>query len=210
MGPTRIIRAPRDRDAPPRRRPAPTGTRVLRASHLEALADAERVRSLAEREAREIRERAMGDAAEIRRRAAEESRAEAAALLVRAREHTGATLERAGEQLTRLAVAIAEKLLGEALRLDPARVEQIVAGCVQRVGAQGGRRIVLRVSPEDLAIVERALPRLGRLVEADQLQVQPDPAVGPGGCLVDSELGQLDGRLETQLQAILQALETDR
>lgn len=210
MGPTRIIRAPRDADASPRRRPAPGGTRVLRASHLEALAEAERVRSLADQEAREIREQALRDAAQIRRRAVEESRAEATALLLSAREHAGATLEQAGDQLTRLAVAIAEKLLGEALRLDPARVEQIVAGCVQRVGAQGARRIVLRVNPGDLAAVVRALPRLGGLVETDQLQVEPDPAVSPGGCLVDSELGQLDGRLETQLQAILQALETDR
>jgi flagellar biosynthesis/type III secretory pathway protein FliH len=206
---TRIIRKPRDPGSGRRRRTAPEGTRVIRSTHLEALAEAEQIRSRAEQEARRVREQAIQEAAQIRRRALEESHAEAAALLVRARAQAGDTLEQSGGQLTRLAVAIAEKLLGEALRLEPERVERIVSRCLEHARDQAARHIVLRVNPDDLGAVERALPRLGRRVEAELLKVEPDPGVTAGGCLVDTELGQLDGRLETQLRAILDALEQD-
>ena len=207
MTTVRIIRA--HDGAPPRRRLRPAATRVLRASHLDALAEADRMLRDAADQARTLVERAGREAETIRREADENSRSEAAAQLLAARERAHLLVAEARGKLTGLAVAIADKLLGEALRLAPQRIEQIVATCLQQASLQGSGRVVLRVNPGALGAVEQALPRLQRLVDAHLLVVEPDPDISPGGCLLDSELGQIDGRLETRLETIRQALESD-
>lgn len=203
----RIIRARPDQ--PPRRRPAPAATRVLRSSQVAALTEAERILGDATRRADAIVAEAERAAEGIRQQAVEAGEARAAALLVAAQERARQTVDRASDQLTRLAVAIAEKLLDEALGLQPQRVERIVARCLQQAASQGSRRITLRVHPDALPLVHQRLPWLQGLVDAEMFQVEPDPTISAGGCVIDTELGQVDGRLESQLEAIRRALETE-
>jgi flagellar biosynthesis/type III secretory pathway protein FliH len=67
--------------------------------------------------------------------------------------------------------------------------------------------MVLRVHPEDLALVEQQRPRwMGRVAAAVDLCVVPDPAVGRTGCVVETAFGRLDARLTTQLEALERAL----
>lgn len=200
--PTRIIKAP----GGPRRRPAPAATRVLKAAQLEALTEAERIVSHAKREACAISEQLHREGETARSQALEQGHAEAAAILVAARQQAQQILEEARDDLTRLAVAIAEKLLDDELRQHPERVEQIVARCLQQVGE--ARRVVVRVNPDDAAAIQAAAARLQAQATVSVLQVEPDPRVGAGGCLIDTELGQVDGRLETRLRMILEALES--
>jgi flagellar biosynthesis/type III secretory pathway protein FliH len=203
---TRIIRAPHNQGTRTRGL-APVRTRVLRAGHLEALSEAERILGQAREEAKTIVDRARAEAASLRLGAAQEGRAEAGALLAAARQRAGEVVDEARDELTRLAVGIAGKLLGEELRLDPDRIALVVGQCLRQAGA--ARRVVIRVNPADVPAVERAARELQELSEADVLQVEPDPAIGAGGCMLDTEIGQLDGRLETQLKMIQRALESD-
>jgi flagellar biosynthesis/type III secretory pathway protein FliH len=200
----RIIRATKN-DGAPTRRLVPVRTRVLRAGHLEALSEAERILGRAREEAKAITERARAEAASLRLDAAREGQAEAGALLVAARQRAGQVVDEAREELTRLAVGIAGKLLGEELRLHPDRVALVVGQCLRQAGA--ARRVVIRVNPADAPAVEGAARALRELSEAEVLHVEPDAAVPVGGCVLDTEIGQLDGRLETQLKMIQRALE---
>lgn len=200
----RIIRQ-RDPGEPPRRRPAPAATRILRPAQLEALTEAERLLARAREQAAGILEQARAEAEAVRQQAQEQGQARAGAALVAAREQAQRILQEARADLTRLAVAIAEKLLDEELALHPERVTRIVERCLAEAGA--ARRLVLRINPADRPTLDRELPRLRGLVEAEALQLEPDPTVRAGGCLLETELGQVDGRLETQLQAILEALQ---
>lgn len=203
---TRIIRQ-RGPGAPPTRRvrPATPRTRVLRAAQVETLNEAEQVLSAARVEALALVAQAEAQAQAVHDQAAEAGRAELAALIATTRLEAARRLEQERDGLTRLAVRVAEKLLDEALALQPERVNRIVASCLRR--ATAAHRMEIRVHPNDQPLVEAALPRLSPLTDAELLVVQSDAAVSRGGCVIASEHGELDGQLQTQLEAILRALE---
>jgi len=199
---TRIIRGEGPR--PPRRRAAPGTTRVLRAPQLQALHEADQTLERARVEAARLLDYARREAEAVRARAAEEGAARAVGLLAAAEQRAARLLEASGGELTELAVRVAEKILGEALRLQPERVTTIVAQCLR---SARGARLRLRVCPADLALVEEALPALrGAAPDAAVLALEPDPQLTPGDCVIESELGQVDGRLAVQLAALREAL----
>jgi flagellar biosynthesis/type III secretory pathway protein FliH len=180
----------------------PEAPRVLRAAQVEDLRRAQEKLTLARAEA--LLQAARVEAAAVRERVAEEAKAAAVGQLIAAERRAREMLEEARGDLTALAVRIAEKLLGEDLRIRPEGVASIVESCLR--SCRESRRIVARVNPADLPLVEAALPRLRGTLEHDVLTVRGDEEVQRGGCIVDTELGQIDGRLDTQLRAIREAL----
>jgi flagellar biosynthesis/type III secretory pathway protein FliH len=168
--------------------------RILSARSLEAREEAGRILDGARREA----ERTRG---EIEAGA----RAHAAAILLAARAEARRLLEAAERDLTRLAVRIAEKLVGEELRVRPETVVEIAARCLAAAGA--AQRITLRVCPADVLLVEKQLERLVSIAGTELLSIQPDEEVTAGGCVVETELAEVDGRIEAQLASVLEALE---
>jgi type III secretion protein L len=138
-------------------------------------------------------------------RGREEGFAEVTSLLVRARAVAAAARAEAAADLRTLAVRIAEKVLGHALLAAPELAGDLAAAALQ--AARHQRDITLRVHPDDLAAVAGARPRLKELLlRAPDLALRADPTVGRGGCVVETEVGVIDARLETQLEAIERAL----
>jgi len=111
----------------------------------------------------------------------------------------------AARDLSTLAVRIAEKVIGRVLEQQPEVIAHIVAEALE--AARHQRDIIVRVNPQDLATIEQARPHLVTLLErAPDLKLRSDPTIGRGGCIVETEVGVIDARLETQLQAIERAL----
>ncbi len=107
--------------------------------------------------------------------------------------------------LVRLAVRVAEKIIGEQLRLEPGSITQIVANALGGVRHQ--REIFLRVNPDDFEVVrENKYLLLEQLSRAQDLDIRPDPAVEQGGCLIESETGTIEATLDKQLDSIQKIL----
>jgi flagellar assembly protein FliH len=110
----------------------------------------------------------------------------------------------------RLAVAIAEKLLRRTLAADPCAADGLIAETL-RVAA-GTPVVKVRLSPLDVerlgTNIEHLTATVGRLGEA---QIVGDAKIPPGGCLVETPHGLIDGRLDTMLERIAAELcdETD-
>jgi type III secretion protein L len=179
-------------------------TRVLKQRDLDVRARAEGMLDQAQAQAAVIRERAEEDAAARARRLLDEARERAAAIAVEARAARARLLQQSEQQLTRLAVAIAEKLIGRALELEPQLIVEVVAQCAREAGP--ARRVAVRVNPRDVVAVRQAAPRLAALADAEVVRVEPDADVAPGGCVVQTDAGEIDGRLASQLAAIERAL----
>jgi len=197
---TRIIRAP---ERTPRK-PNPEGPRLVRAAEKQAAKQGTQLLDQARARAAALLAEARAEAEKQRQVAVQAGQAQAAALLAVAQQQAAAITRQAEGDLTRLAVRIAEKLLGEQLQLSPESVTLIVRQCLARASAS--RRITLRVHPDDLALVERALPRLAQACESDLLRPQADPTLARGDCVLETDQGEIDGRLQIQLQAIEEAL----
>ncbi len=200
---TRIIRAMHP-GAPPPRKPNPERLRILTLKEQHASAEAEQILGRAKAEAQSILEQAQTEAMEIQQSAAMTGRAKAAQLMIFAEAHARDRALAAREELMDLATGIAAKILGEQLEGDPQLVTTMVERCLQQCVA--ARRITLRVNPADIASVERILPRLQENAEAEVLALEADDMVTRGGCILDTEIGQIDGQLQTQLHAIREGL----
>ncbi len=127
----------------------------------------------------------------------------------------------AATQLSRLRDDLARNSSRDMLRLVMAIAEQVI-----RREAQSGADVVLkiidhalqssvradqyrvRVNPDDLdKVVENKPLFLASIGGLKNLSVEADPAVSRGGCLVESELGEVDATIETQLASIQQVLD---
>jgi flagellar assembly protein FliH len=105
----------------------------------------------------------------------------------------------------RLATAIAARLVRAELSQRPDLLEGRIAELLEL--AAGQPHLVLKLHPDDLARlrgIESEL--LENLSAAADVGLVPDPTISPGGCIVESTHGQIDGRLETQLERITQEL----
>jgi type III secretion protein L len=177
---------------------------------VEARVEARRIVAEAERDAAAILQQAETVARESREAAyrdgSESAMCEWHALLLEAREQRDQALAGVERDVLRLAVKIAEKILGRELKRDKEAIVDIVATALRQ--ARLNEMITLRVNPADLPVVEEHRQRFERVGRNQFLDVVPDPAVTAGGCVIESESGTIDAQLGTQLRVLERALVT--
>jgi len=109
------------------------------------------------------------------------------------------------QSLLHLAVRVAEKIIGEQLRLHPDAIVPIVREALKSIGQE--RQLTLMIHPDHRETVQANLDRLQALVGSSrQIHLVANPDVAPGGCVVESELGVIDAKLETQLKCLEEIL----
>lgn len=167
-----------------------------------AVADArERASALLAQTEREIAQRAESALAAARAQA----RAELAAELLALAEARDRMLAAESAQLAQLGLALARRIVGEELALRPERVRDLCAELLARV--RRARQVSLRVHPDDRALLETQLAALRASAElAGALHIESDPALARGDCVVVSDVGVLDARIDTRLEALGRAL----
>ena len=109
----------------------------------------------------------------------------------------------AASQLERRAVelglALAKKIIGGALEVEPERVLEAVTGALR--GIVERERVTVLVNPDDLEIVREAMDNLkASLGGIEHCEVQAERRVGRGGCIVRTPVGDVDARVETKLE----------
>ncbi|HTA92491.1 MAG TPA: FliH/SctL family protein [Polyangiaceae bacterium] len=175
---------------------------IVRREVLEAAERARRLLADAERRASDIVGDAERAAAELRLQAEAEGRADAAAkVAARAlalRHHEARADERTLDRSVELARLLAERLLGESLRVAP---EQVIALAKQALAeARGARRISLVAHPDDARILEQSLPSLG--LDPATAKVRADATRSRGNLRIETEIGVLDAELAPQLERL--------
>jgi flagellar biosynthesis/type III secretory pathway protein FliH len=204
----RIVRAAAAFEAKPVEMPGsaaePLAT-VVPAPVVDAALRARQIVATAERQASELTNAARAECDALRLRAEEAGRAAAAAELA-ARFLQLSRLEadidlRARDRSIELARLLAERLLGEALRLEPGHVIALAEHAIAE--ARGARRITIVAHPDDAAELERTLGagELGRVT-----QVVASSERGRGSLRLETELGVLDAELAPQLDRLTEAL----
>lgn len=162
-------------------------------------------------QAEAIRRQANAEAAAIRA----DAEAQAHALLLRTRDTVDAMLAETREEQRRrldeaqsalvdLAVAAAVRLVQGHLAIQPASVVTMVAAGLQRLKDSD---CTLRVSPEDLPLVEAQRHILERELGQGLLQVLGDAGLTQGSYGLSSTRGAIDGRLDDQAGRLRTALQ---
>lgn len=140
--------------------------------------------------------------ARVQVRACVEVLSEALAGVQQLREGVAETVER---EAIELALALAAKIVGGALQAKPELVVRVVAGALRRVSGQRGVTVLL--NPADYDHVRISLERLQAQAGAVELRdLQPDQRVPAGGVVVRTSEGEVDARVETQLERAAEAI----
>jgi 2-dehydro-3-deoxyglucarate aldolase/4-hydroxy-2-oxoheptanedioate aldolase len=116
--------------------------------------------------------------------------------------------EQARADALEIGFLVARTLLEAEVRQSPQAVFGLVRQAVRRAG--DSRRISVRLSPDDAAIVNAENARAPLFgPAAARVEVVADPALARGDCVVDTDFGRVDGRLETRLDELRRAIEID-
>lgn len=100
-------------------------------------------------------------------------------------------------EVVQLALGVAEKIIRQEVDLHPEIVVGIARAALSRL--KEARTVRVTASPADAEVLRARLPE--SLPHAlDALEVAANPHVTAGGCLVDSDRGSVDARLERQLE----------
>lgn len=109
------------------------------------------------------------------------------------------------DNAVRLSLAIAEKVIRRELQQHP----QIAVGLVREALelAAGSQSIKVYLNPSDHAALGKQVAEIAQqLVRVSPADIVPDASVTPGGCLVKTEFGAVDQRIESQLARIAEEL----
>ncbi|MBI2267008.1 MAG: hypothetical protein HYU64_17910 [Armatimonadetes bacterium] len=193
----------------------------------QAQGEAQAIREQAAREGDQILEQARSDGEEIREQARAAGRTEGletgreegkqevlahlSALLnsmrqIHDRTRIAQTAAYEGQEMEilELAVEIAEKVVRAELTVNKEVVHSVVKAALRK--ASNKENMVIRVSPSDLRNVLKHKEELAILENLDHFNILEDPRITEGGCLISTSAGEIDGRVETQLDEIRRAL----
>ena len=106
----------------------------------------------------------------------------------------------AERDLVRLSLAIARRILGRELAVDPDAIHGLVLGALEKIKSQEISRV--RVHPAQEEAVRECL----RETVTSAVEVIADQACEPGTVVLETERGSLDASVESQLREIERGL----
>jgi flagellar assembly protein FliH len=113
--------------------------------------------------------------------------------------------ERLEEEMLDLVFRIAEKVIHTEIRCEEGAKTSILAAGLRKL--KESEQVVIRVAPDDLALVQEVLPALKEQNGmTGSVTLLEDPEISEGGCVLESDQCELDARIEVTLQAIEEAL----
>jgi len=109
------------------------------------------------------------------------------------------------QEILDLVIRIAEKVIHAEIRSEDSTRASILEAGLRKL--KDSEKLLVRVAPADLEAVEEVLPILKEQNGiVGQVTLQEDPEVSEGGCVLESDQCEVDGRIEVTLQAIEEAL----
>lgn len=101
---------------------------------------------------------------------------------------------------TVLAMRIAAKIIGREIS-KPETLKQMISQALAQVPVQ--EQLSVRINPLDLQL----LSQLGeKPIEGNNVVLVADPSIHSGGCIIESSVGCLDARVETQMAMVEKSL----
>ncbi len=182
--------------------------RILKHQILDAEETARRIRREADEKAGNYILDALTEAETIRGDAYQNGREEALGELLEndlaAKEQRVQALNEIERDVLKLAVKIAEKIIGREIEADETVRGEIVMTALRQARQQ--EMMTVRVNAADLPLIEKLRTRIDAFGRARYLDFVADQAIKEGGCLIESASGTIDARLETQLRVFEKVL----
>jgi len=111
----------------------------------------------------------------------------------------------AREDVLALAFAVAKKVIGRMIELNPQLIQDQLRETLSLLSRPSS--VVIVVNPEDAPLLKEVLPALvGRLAQCEHAELKEDQSVSRGGCIVRTAGGQVDATIEKQVARLAATL----
>ncbi len=113
--------------------------------------------------------------------------------------------EEARHKILELIIKIARRVTFDAARIDPDLTAEIISGTIKKLVDKS--KIKVKVHPEHLPLVEQQIEKFrGNSTAIKDIIIEPDPRVRYGGCFIETPTGDVDARVESQIEIMAEAL----
>ncbi len=115
-----------------------------------------------------------------------------------------ALIKSATGEIARLALRVAERVIGHEVNINEDVVLHTIKQALEKIKAR--ESVVVRCNPTDVEYVRMNRDVFERMVEGlKTFEVMADGKVERGGCILETNLGNVDARIQTQLAVLQQA-----
>ncbi len=113
-------------------------------------------------------------------------------------EHQTSIIRDAEGVVVRLAFRMAKKVIGDELETSPETITKIVRDALKFIVDETS--FAIRINPEDYAVIEKHVNELAtQSDDVRDIRIIPDAKIARGGCIIESQTGIIDARLEAKL-----------
>ena len=111
------------------------------------------------------------------------------------------------QEIVKLAMAIARKVVCNEIRVNKDTVVNVVKEAVEKV--EGNEKVKVRLSCKDFQFIKSEKPAIiNKIINIENVGFEMDDSIPDGGCIIETESGDIDARIEKQFQAVEEAFES--
>ena len=111
------------------------------------------------------------------------------------------------QEVVELALAIARKIICREIEVDKEIVVCVARKALSKVEDPGNVKI--KMNPTDVQFVNQTKYKLSEMIgNIDNVTIEPGENIRSGGCVIETNLGEIDARIEKQLQAVEESFRT--
>ena len=111
------------------------------------------------------------------------------------------TCQEIEKEVVELALAIARQVICREVTLNQDIVACVAREALAKVEDPG--RVKIKMNPSDLEFIKKTKSQLNDLLQnIDNVTLEAEEQIQCGGCIIETDLGEIDARIERQLQAV--------
>ena len=118
------------------------------------------------------------------------------------------TYQQIEKEVVELALAIAQKVICREVATDKETVVCVAKEALAKVDDPG--KITIKMNPADLDFINETKYQLANLTaDVHNVTLEGEEGIQSGGCIIATELGEIDARIEKQLEAVKESFLSD-
>ena len=109
----------------------------------------------------------------------------------------------AEKEVVELALVVAERIVRQELASNREAIAGVVGEALKKVEHQ--QSVVIRMNPADIQLLDQSRLPFSDTVDQPnntRIRIEADESISRGGCFIETETGDVDARIETQLEII--------
>ena len=112
------------------------------------------------------------------------------------------------KEVAQLALSIAKKVVCHEVKTTEETVVCVAREALSRVENPG--KIKVKLNPADLQFIQDTKSQLSDFLDdVESIRFEAEDSIQSGGCLIETDMGDIDARIEKQLQAIEESFQIE-